>query len=56
MMLQEPLYQIVLKQDNGCATRIGRPFSVPGQSRHFGDVPVTSGLSPTPDMALHRNN
>jgi phosphohistidine phosphatase SixA len=27
-----------------------------GQLRHFGYVPVTSGLSPTPDMALHRNS
>jgi hypothetical protein len=27
-----------------------------GQSRRFGALPVTSGLSPTPDMALHRNN
>ena len=43
-MLQEPLYQIVLKQDNGCATRIGRPFSVPGQSRRFDRVRLTSGL------------
>jgi hypothetical protein len=27
-----------------------------GQSGHFGYVPVTSGLPPTPDMALHGNN
>jgi hypothetical protein len=27
-----------------------------GQSRHFGCVPVTSGLHPTTDMSLRRNN
>jgi hypothetical protein len=27
-----------------------------GQSRHFGCVPVTSGLHPAPDMSLRRNN
>jgi hypothetical protein len=27
-----------------------------GQSRHFGYVPVNSGLHPTPDMSLRRNN
>jgi len=27
-----------------------------GQSRHFGGVLVTSGVHPTPDMPLHRNN
>jgi hypothetical protein len=27
-----------------------------GQSRHFGCVLVTSGLHPTPDMSLRRNN
>lgn len=27
-----------------------------GHSRHFGCPPVTSGLPPTPDMPLHRNN
>ena len=27
-----------------------------GQSRHSGCVPVTSGLPPTPDMALHCAN
>ena len=27
-----------------------------GQSRRFGCVPVTSGLQPTPDMSLRRNN
>jgi hypothetical protein len=26
-----------------------------GQKRHFGRVPVTSGVHPTPDMSLHRN-
>jgi len=27
-----------------------------GQSRNFGCVPVTSDLTPTPDVPLHRNN
>jgi hypothetical protein len=27
-----------------------------GQSRHFGCVLVISGLHPTPDMSLRRNN
>ena len=31
-------------------------FDSIGQSRHFRCVPVASGLHPTPDMALHRNN
>jgi hypothetical protein len=30
--------------------------SASGQLRHFGCVPVTSGLPPTPDMPLHGNN
>ena len=29
--------------------------SASGQTRRFDCVPVTSGLHPTPDMALHRN-
>ena len=31
-------------------------MSVPGHSRHFRGVLVTSGLPHAPDMALHRNN
>jgi len=27
-----------------------------GQPRHFGCVPITSGLPSTPDMSLHRSN
>jgi hypothetical protein len=30
-------------------------MSVRGHSRRFGYVPVTSGLLPTPDMALRNN-
>ena len=32
----------------------GSQLSGLGHSRQFGDVSVTSGLPPTPDMALHR--
>jgi hypothetical protein len=35
---------------------LGRPTSEVGQNRHFGPVPITSGVRPTPDMSLHRNN
>ena len=31
-------------------------MSLVGHSRHFGDVPVTSGPPPNTDMALRRNN
>ena len=31
-------------------------MSVVGQSRHFGCVPITSGLPSTPDMFLHCSN
>jgi hypothetical protein len=31
-------------------------LNVSGQSRHFGDMPVTSGLPSTADMALRREN
>jgi hypothetical protein len=41
----------------GCDVGLGlpkcqamHPTSVLGQSRHFGSVPFTSGLHPTPDM------
>jgi hypothetical protein len=32
------------------------PMSGQGQSRYFAYVTVTSGLHPTPDMSLRRNN
>ena len=31
------------------------PTSEMGQKRHFGRVPITSGVHPTPDMPLNRN-
>jgi hypothetical protein len=31
-------------------------MSVRGQKRRFGHVPVTSGLHPTSDVSLHRDN
>jgi hypothetical protein len=31
-------------------------MSVQGQSRRFGDMPATSDLPSTADMALHREN
>ena len=36
--------------------RTAQPMSLMGQSRHFGRVPVTSGVRPIPDMALLCNN
>jgi hypothetical protein len=35
---------------------VGWAMSQLGQSRHFGCVPFTAGLHPTPDMMLRRNN
>jgi hypothetical protein len=44
----------LLTINNNIITARMRPLS--GQSRHFGRVPVTSDLHPTPDMSVHRNN
>ena len=57
--MQETLF-VRTNQADGCCTapQSARPRhkgSI-GQSRHYGRVPLASGLHPTPDISLRRNN
>src|SRR5277367_360911 len=50
-----PVHKPLTRADGFCgAYRAGKPSrSAWGHSRHFGRVPVTSGLPPIPDIAHH---